>query len=127
MRRTELALAVTLLLPVAGQAVELGDLVRQAVADGKRASGILTGKSMERIVQLTKATGGADATVEVLGPLPTESEICRQLRIVFYVRDVATKDGKRVPFTQTLDMPWCPSQRGYAALKGTPGLFRIGR
>lgn len=127
MRRTELALAVTLLLPVAGQAVELGDLVRQAVADGNRASGTLTGKSMERIVQLTKTTGEASATVEVLGPLPTEAEVCRQLRIVFYVRDVATKEGKRVPFTQTLDMPWCPSQAGYTALKGTPGLFRIGR
>lgn len=114
-------------LPSASYAAELGDLVRQAVATGVSASGKITGKSAAKIVEITKARGELSATVEVLAPLPAGSEICRQVRIAFFLKDVETKQGNLIPYTQTLDMPWCPSQAGYAALKGTPGLFRVGR
>lgn len=115
------------LLPCVSHGVELADLVRQAVATGVPASGKITGKSAARIVEITKARGELRATAEVLGPLPAGTEICRRIRLVFYLKDVETTQGKLIPYTQTLDMPWCPSQAGYAALKGTPGLFRNGR
>lgn len=106
---------------------ELADLVRQAVAGGVPASGNITGKSAAKIVEITKARGEISATVEVLAPLPTPTEVCRQVRIAFYLAQVETKQGPLVSYTQTLDMPWCPSAAGYAALQGTPGLFRVGK
>lgn len=115
------------LLPCVSHGVEVADLVRQAVATGVPTSGKITGKSAARIVEITKARGELSATAEVLGPLPAGTEICRRIRVAFFLKDVETKQGKLIPYTQTLDMPWCPSQAGYAALKGTPGLFRIGR
>lgn len=118
-------LLVGLCWPWLCHGAELGDLVRQAVADGTSASGSITGKSAERIVVLTKARGALSATVDVLAPLPAGPEVCRQLRVTFYLKDVETTDGLLVPYTQTLEMPWCPSQRGYANLKGMPGLFRV--
>lgn len=87
----------------------------------------VTGKSAAKIVEITKARGESSVTAEVLGPLPTEVEICRRTRITFYLTAVERKDGTLAPYVQTLDMPWCPSQKGYAALKGTPGLFAVGR
>lgn len=78
-------------------------------------------------MKITKARGEISATVEVLAPLPTPTEVCRQVRIAFYLAQVETKQGTLVPYTQTLDMPWCPSAAGYTALQGTPGLFRVGK
>lgn len=115
------------LLPCVSHGSELADLVRQAVATGVPVSGRVTGKSAAKIVEITRAQGELSATVEVLAPLPTPTEVCRQVRIAFYLADVETKDGNLVPYTQTLDMPWCPSAAGYAALQGTPGLFRVGK
>lgn len=115
------------LLPRASHCAELADLVRQAVSSGAPASGQITGNSAQRIVAITRARGELSATVEVLAPLPTPTEVCRQVRIAFYLAQVETKQGTLVPYTQTLDMPWCPSAAGYAALPGTPGLFRVGK
>ncbi len=125
--RVRIVALVAALLPCVSHGFELGDLVRQAVATGVPASGMITGKSAARIVEITKARGELRATAEVLGPLPAGTEICRRIRLVFYLKDVETTQGELIPYTQTLDMPWCPSQAGYAALKGTPGLFRNGR
>lgn len=113
--------------PSMGHAVELADLVRHAVTSGITVSGKVTGKSAERIIEITKAHGDMSATAEVLGPLPAGNEVCRHVRVVFYLANVETRDGTLVPYTQTLTMPWCPSEAGYLALKGTPGLFHVGR
>lgn len=125
MRRS--AALILALLAWSAHGAELADLVRQAVATGVPASGTITGKSAAKIVEITKARGELSATAEVLAPLPAGMEICRRVRIAFYLTDVETKDGTLVPYTQTLDMPWCPSAAGYAALRGTPGLFRVGK
>jgi len=114
------------LLPLPGGAVELAELMAKVATTGASATEEMTGATQEKIVQITKARGTIRATVDVIAPLPTTAETCRLMRVRFKLEQVEAKDGSLVPYTQTLTMPWCPSQAGYDALGNVPSMIRVG-